>query len=347
MKSPVVSIITPLRNAEPFVRETLASLLGQTFADFELLVIDDGSTDAGPQIVRDTADSRIRLLATSDDSGPAAARNLGLDETRGDFIAFADADDLALPERLAMQLGMLRKEPALGFVGSRVEVIDERGSPTGDTWGFEGVDVLLPPILLFRNVLATSTLLFRRSCLGEARFRTDLPVASDYELWARLAPAHTGRVLDETLVKYRVHSTNLTQRRQADAAPCLRQIADAQLRELGIEATPEELSLHRQLVTQPECSRDFIEKAEAWLRRIRIGAEQTRRYDLAALDTVLAQVWTDACLAAAGLGWWTWRQHRRSPLCSGSAAGLAWRTTRGEVKQRFPRLARTLKGGNG
>lgn len=338
MNTPRVSIVTPLHNAARFVRESIASLVAQSFTDFELLVIDDGSTDDGPAIVRGLTDERIRLLTTAQNLGPAAARNLGLDAAHGAFIAFADADDLAQPHRLALQLTLLDHEPALGFIGSKVEVIDADAAPTGELWGYTGPDAQLAPTLLFRNVLATSTLVFRRDAIGSARFRTDLPVASDYELWTRLARTSAGRVLPDPLVKYRAHPANLTHRKQALAEDSLREIAAAQLRALRIEPTFDDLTLHRRLATCHECSREFVERAEKWLLRLRCA-------DGARLDPVLVAMWDDVCRAAAGLGWWTLRKHRASPLSTGRAAGLAWRAARGEVKLRFPALARALKGG--
>lgn len=337
MNAPRVTIIMPLHNAAPFVSETIASLRAQTFADFELLVIDDGSTDEGPAVVRNFGDRRIRIFTTDKNTGPAGARNLGLDSALGAFIAFADADDIAQPHRLATQLGVLDREPALGFIGSRVEVIDTTGAPTGELWGYTGPDEQLAPTLLFRNVLATSTLLFRREVIGSARFRTDLPVASDYELWARLARTSIGRVLPDPLVKYRVHAANLTHCKQALAEDCLREIAALQLRVLGIEPTADDITLHRQLATRHECSPEFVERAEKWLLCLRCAGG-------ARLDPVVVATWDDVCRAAAGLGWWTLRKHRASPLSAGRARGLAWRVLRAELKRRFPALARAAKG---
>ncbi|MGD8626779.1 MAG: glycosyltransferase [Anaerolineae bacterium] len=123
---PKVSVITPCYNGERFLGETIQSILAQTFHDFELIAVDDGSTDGTRQVVESFDDPRIHYIY-QENQGPAAARNTGISAAQGDVIAPLDADDLALPHRLAHQLEFLESHPDLSVVGSGYVWIDENG----------------------------------------------------------------------------------------------------------------------------------------------------------------------------------------------------------------------------
>src|SRR5258708_7569819 len=121
MNSPLISVIMPVYNAAPFVREAVESILAQTLGDFELIMIDDASTDGSPEILARFTDPRCRLLTNANNLGAAETKNRGIAEARGEFLAFLDADDVATPQRLARQLEWLRAHPAVGLLGSRIE----------------------------------------------------------------------------------------------------------------------------------------------------------------------------------------------------------------------------------
>src|SRR5689334_11102780 len=129
MSSPVipvprVTVVTPVYNGAAFLREAIDSILQQTFTDFEYLIIDDGSTDATPDLLREAArvDGRIRVV-TREAAGVAVARNTGLSLARADLIAHQDADDLSLPDRLARQVAFLDAHPEVVMVGTFARVI--------------------------------------------------------------------------------------------------------------------------------------------------------------------------------------------------------------------------------
>ena len=124
------SIVVPAYNCETMIADTLRSLLKQTFADFELIVVDDGSSDATVDVVNAFDDPRLRLVRQAN-RGLAGAHNTGIHEARGEFIGFCDADDLWSPEKLEKHVAHLRSDPQVGisFAGSRM--IDENGKPLG------------------------------------------------------------------------------------------------------------------------------------------------------------------------------------------------------------------------
>ena len=119
--TPLVSVVMPVYNSEKYVAEAIESILGQTFSDFELIIVDDGSQDRSPEIIREyeRQDDRVRLLRQEGNMGVATARNRGIDEAGGEFLALMDSDDISLPTRLEQQLRFLQENPDIGAVGVR------------------------------------------------------------------------------------------------------------------------------------------------------------------------------------------------------------------------------------
>lgn len=126
MSQPVITILMPARNAAPYIGDAIRSVLNQTFSQFELLIIDDGSTDDTVDIARQFSDRRIRIIS-QEPEGVSAALNFGLQESSGEFIARFDADDICMPERLEKQLHFLRTNPDHVIVGSDAEYMSENG----------------------------------------------------------------------------------------------------------------------------------------------------------------------------------------------------------------------------
>jgi hypothetical protein len=213
----------PLYNAERYVREAIGSVLAQTYGDFELLVRDDASTDDSAAAVAEFAgDSRIRFARNDGNRGVSASRQAILDDARGEYITVLDADDVALPDRLARQVAFLDAHPEVAVLGSSFEVIDSDGVVRQHVRVPDRPEVVRW-MLLFGNCLVHSSVTYRREAAVRAGgYRRDMRVSEDYDLWVRLAGASRVAQLDDVLVRWRHHgaNTHLTER--------------AKLRELGI-----------------------------------------------------------------------------------------------------------------
>lgn len=205
--NPSVSVIMPAYNTERFIASAVRSVLAQTHGALELIVVDDASTDDTVERVRAVADERVRLVSLAANVGVSAARNLALREARAPIVAFLDADDECVPERLAIQLEFLEMHPEVDVVGSAILAVDVAGRPLGyRTYpcGHEGIVRRLP----LASPLAMPTVVARREALMDAgRFDSRLEVAEDYDLWNRLALR--GRRFancPQALVRYRLHA---------------------------------------------------------------------------------------------------------------------------------------------
>lgn len=215
---PLVSVIIPAYNADRFIGETLVSVLGQTYHNLEVLVVDDGSVDDTVNIIQQFAqeDSRI-ILIQQENSGVAVARNAGILQAKGEFIAPIDADDIWYPEKLSKQVGkMLESSAAVGVVYCWSAMIDEEGQLTGGFFiGNQRGYVL--PALIYRFFLGNASVpLIRRSCLEKAglyneELRASLAQgAEDWDICLRLAEYYQFEAVLEFLVGYRQVSNSMS-----------------------------------------------------------------------------------------------------------------------------------------
>jgi glycosyltransferase involved in cell wall biosynthesis len=219
VRQPTVTVVIPAFNAERTIAHTLRSVLGQTFGDLEILVVDDGSLDGTVQAAASIADGRIRVL-TQTNGGAASARNAGITAARGEFVAFLDADDLWLPHKLERQVSLLRANPPADAVQTSAYFVDdELHLLSVETCVDAGDD--LARCLQFLNLPAfCSAVMVRRATLFEiGMFDRGLVILEDWDLALRLARRNGLRSLAEPLVLYRVHPGNRSRNVEIHVAP--------------------------------------------------------------------------------------------------------------------------------
>jgi len=225
---PAVSVLMAVHDGMPYLEAALRSIMTQTLDEIEIVVVDDASRDASPQVLARLAgeDRRIRLLTLAQNRGLAGALNAGLDLVRADYVARMDADDIALPERLAVQKAYLDRHPQVVLLGSSFRQIDAAGRPIRTSLRPRD-PVALGWTARFGTPVNHPTVLIRRAGLPEGVLRYDpaLAVAQDYALWERLLAHGAGACLPQVLLDYRVHAASLTGTRGARQAATVREVA--------------------------------------------------------------------------------------------------------------------------
>jgi len=219
---PLVSVIIPAYNAEPFIEETLKSVLAQTYPAIEVLVVDDGSQDRTPEIVEKIGkkDARIQLLKQPN-AGVAAARNLGIQKSRGEYIAPIDADDIWYPENIEKQVKcMLEGGEEVGVVYSWTVDLDEKGLLTGGFRSFAIEGDVYATLICHNFIGNASASLIRRSCLEKVGVydktlkERNAQGCEDWDLYLRIAELYQFRAVPEFSIGYRrmynTMSTNYT-----------------------------------------------------------------------------------------------------------------------------------------
>jgi glycosyltransferase involved in cell wall biosynthesis len=215
---PTISVVLPVYNAASYLAAAVSSILGQTFGDFELIAIDDGSTDGSAQIIEQMMrqDARIQIISRPN-TGIVGALNDGVARAQGEFIARMDADDIARPHRFERQLGFLRDTPGCVAVGSALLLMDSDGDAIGvQHWALthEEIDKLL---LTGCSGLAHPAAMIRRAALQRVGgYRTEYEWIEDKDLWLRLAEIGRLANLREPLLQYRIHETSLSCQREND-----------------------------------------------------------------------------------------------------------------------------------
>jgi glycosyltransferase involved in cell wall biosynthesis len=211
LSAPAVDVVMPAYNAGQFIRVAIDSVLAQTHTNLQLYVVDDGSTDATPEIVASMDDERVNYVFRQH-GGPSAARNTGIAASDAPYIAFLDADDRWCPQKLTAQVGMLEREPSVALVHGFQRTIDATGAAMVERGG--GLRGYVFDSLLGGNLVtgSASVALVRRRALDRVGgFREDLLVAEDWELWLRIARAYAFDHVPEILVEVRVHKDGLQQ----------------------------------------------------------------------------------------------------------------------------------------
>jgi len=222
MSSPAISVVMSVFNGEAFLRESIDSILRQTFTDFEFVILDDGSNDSTPKILSDFAkrDSRVRVFPQKN-KGRAESLNRGIDLVRSPLIARMDADDISLSHRLKEQYEFMNGHPEVGLLGSGVEFI----TPGGKRFGFS----LLPPLddaelrnrMRYANQFYHPTVIMREEVVVAAgKYRKALCDADDFDLFLRMAERTKLASLSRPVLLYRVHAGQASIRSMSHQALC-------------------------------------------------------------------------------------------------------------------------------
>lgn len=316
MNAPRVTVLMSVYNGERYLREAMDSIIGQTFADFQFLIINDGSTDSSVEIIQSYADSRVRLIHNDANMGLTASLNKGLELSLGDYIARMDADDISRPERLALQVRFMDANPKVGVCGSWVQFISKENKSiwklpekTEDIrcWQFHTVGVAHPSVILRRSFFVDQGLCYDLRC----RY------AQDYELWGRAIKCMDFANIPKVLLDYRISSEQIGAIHGSEQLETVELLRLQRVRELGIDPTQGEQMIHGMIMdgsVLPGAA--DLDSTELWLLRLESANRHAGLYPTDCFSRRLLDIWFAFCIGSLDSTGCSIRRCLTSPLWS-------------------------------
>jgi glycosyltransferase involved in cell wall biosynthesis len=207
--SPQISVIMPVYNCSKYIDEAINSILNQSFKNYEFIIIDDGSIDNTVERIEQYSDERIRLFKR-EHLGIVAQLNYGLEQSKGEFIARADGDDISLPNRLSKQLEFILQNEGIGIIGSSYTNISEKGKQLFDRW-FPSLDADIRDLFPVFCPISHGTVLYNKELVQKTGgYKYDSFPNEDYDLWLRLSERTLMANIEESLVLVRKHGKSAT-----------------------------------------------------------------------------------------------------------------------------------------
>lgn len=301
MTIPTISVIMPTYNADKYLRESIESILGQTYTDFEFIIINDGSTDQTKQIIESYQDPRIRLINHNYNQGLVKSLNQGIKLARGQFIARMDADDIASPARFQIQLDYMNSDPQVGVCGSWIKVFGSQNY----LWRTPITHERITTKLLFESSIAHPTVMIRKSVFDKYELSYDqaYEYAEDYALWVEMAKHSQLANIPKVLLKYRQHSTQVSKARKQAQTKANEKIKLSLLKNLLKSYTQSEADIHLKSVSWYKgADGETLSLVRSWYQKLLIANQASKIYSSKIFKGELADRWVAICYLSK-LGW--------------------------------------------
>jgi len=313
VNTPKVTVLMPVHNGERYIREAIDSILAQSFTGYELLIINDGSTDQSVEIIESYNEPRIRLIHNYSNLGLVPTLNWGLHLARGEFVARMDCDDISHPERLDMQVSYMDIHEDVAVCGSWIKAFGSQHFVKK----YPLTDDRIRAHMLFENALAHPSVMMRRNVFISERLFYDVAYtrAEDYELWTRVPASYKLANIGRILLYYRMHRQQVSAEFISDQSDVTCAIRKKQLNGLDMDLSEESSGLHMKISQKkPELSISFLDSAAVWLMALQEKNVHKESYDCKALSEMTGMYWWETCFHATTLGFCVWKRYFKSPL---------------------------------
>jgi GT2 family glycosyltransferase len=304
--APVVSVVMPVYNDYGYLAEAIESMLTQTFTDFELVIVDDGSDAQTHDLLQSyaTRDRRMKIIRNETNHGVSYSANVGCRAAAGTYIARMDADDISLPDRLARQVAYFEAHPTAAIIGTDFDIIDDTGSVVRGSWQLSWSAEETTWLLCFGCCLCHSSTMARASLLRQAGYYDErLSAAEDFDLYTRLISRAEVLNIPEKLHRYRVHGTSVTQVAAAASLESSVGVIEAYLQShWGVSVERQRLVDLRALIL----TRHVGDTKNAWriLRTLQTIFAAIRRRPASSLSAAIRREWIFARRTLALLAVW-------------------------------------------
>ncbi len=294
--SPTVTVFMTAYNAGRYIKESIQSVMNQTYTDFELIIVDDGSTDDTFNIISRFDDPRIRIIRNENNKGLVFSRNIALSEAKGIFLAILDSDDIALPERLRIQIKEFSSRPDLALLGTQAYHLDQHSKRNGKLLVVPiGPDIITCKLLFF-NTFIHSSVMMKTSVFRSVGGYGMYPFAQDYDLMIRISRKNVIDNLGIPLVEYRTHDTNVSHIHAEKQALHRFSIKISQLEALEINGKPEYVEM---LLEHPSKTSIKISDYHLFFTLLIQNNRKIHLYPKQVFEKILFDLWYEAVLYKA------------------------------------------------
>ena len=296
MSENLISVIMSNYNTpEAYLRASVESVLTQTYKNFELIIVDDCSTDNSLDIIESYTDERIIVIKNEENLGITKSLNRALSVAKGEFVARMDADDICMPERFGIQVNYMKKNPQTIVCGSAVEFIGDiqnkrnvyfyRKIPDRETFQihlfFSNNPNIAHPSAMFNNVLLKK---------HNITYNEDYKYAQDYRMWVECSKYGDCVNLPDVLLKYRLHANAVSSDKKQEQRSCMLGILAEQLAEIGISADSTQLALHENLLFARQ---KYSIEYKNWIKYIIKKNNEYRYFNHKKLKKILWKKWAE------------------------------------------------------
>jgi glycosyltransferase involved in cell wall biosynthesis len=293
MRIPLVSVAMPVYNSEKYIRQAIDSVLAQTCSDFELVIVNDGSSDRSKEIILSYADERIRYMENEKNLGIVKTRNRCIEHSAGKYIAVLDNDDIALPSRLEEQVRFLEANNDYGVCGSFYWIIDGKGKLISKKI-LPVTDREVKTYLLFDNCFCNSSVMIRSELLKERPYAEGLDKIEDYYFLYMVSKFKKLTNLPVFATQYRVHGKNVSIESLDDMILLRGKMDRMILEDLGISFSEAEFMLHTNFATgnfRHFVTTDQKRQLESWLLKLYAFLKSREIYDMQLVEKIFIRRW--------------------------------------------------------
>lgn len=289
LKVPKISVVMPVYNGEKYLREAIDSILNQTFTDFELLIINDGSSDSTESIIKSYNDVRIEYIKNGQNLGLINTLNKGLNLAKGEYIARMDQDDISHPERFAKQVAVFEKNHDIGVCGTLFTLFSKKNEDLLIEHPENHDSIKIG--LLTRCLIGHPTVMMRKKAINNYQYDINYQAAEDYELWTRLINVTKFYNIQESLLRYRFHDTNMTVLENSTQVANTKIITGNQLKEIEIEDSAENIELCKILLQAPKFryTNGEFRKLVEFANKLENKNELKKKYDEKKLHQIISE----------------------------------------------------------
>lgn len=298
-KEPLVSIIFPIYNSEEFLREAIDSLLTQTYENFEVVAINDGSTDKSNIVLKSYNDTRIKYIEHKKNQGLVATLNEGFNHAKGKYIARMDSDDICRKDRLKIQADFMESNPDIDILGSWIQNFGLYSY----IWRVHKTHNYIATKLIFETSIAHPSVMMRRESVSKSgiKFEEKYHGAEDFMFWSKLSEEGLKfSNIQEPLLKYRTHNSQVGEAEKDIQQQSSLLVRSYNIGRLGISPKIQEKMIHQKLSNWTPLSGIAEVKATGrWLLKILNANNLNRIYDNKAMTTIVGEKWAVICYLSA------------------------------------------------